>query len=103
MAAVALWCQLFFWFRLFDSLAQYVDLILTTVSDVKNFMVVLGALIVMFASGIYMLQLNRMNVLPLEGEDIALFPYEDYQGSLLWAGLFNQYLVMLGDFNMTLQ
>ena len=40
VACVVLWIQLFFWFRLFDSLAQYVDLIFSTVNDIRNFMYV---------------------------------------------------------------
>ena len=60
IALVFMWVQMFFWFRLFDSLAQYVDLILQTVNDIKHFMYVLFAIMLMFASGLYILQLNRM-------------------------------------------
>lgn len=31
LAMIFVWSQLFFWFRLFDSLAQYVDLIFQTI------------------------------------------------------------------------
>jgi len=51
---------MFFWLRLFDSLAQYVELIFETVADIKNFMVVLACLMMMFASGLYVLQINRL-------------------------------------------
>ena len=53
IAVVGLWVQMFFWFRLFDSLAQYVDLIMQTVYDIRFFMYVLFALMLMFGSGIY--------------------------------------------------
>jgi len=52
IAVVSLWIQMFFWFRLFDGLAQYVDLIFSTVYDIRNFMYVLFALMLMFGSGL---------------------------------------------------
>ena len=52
IGVVALWIQLFFWFRLFDSLAQYVDLIFSTVSDISKFMYVLLTVMLMFGSGL---------------------------------------------------
>ena len=55
LAMIGLWSQLFFWFRLFDSLAQYVDLIFQTVEDIGNFMTVLISLVLMFMSGFYMI------------------------------------------------
>lgn len=60
IAMICLWSQLFFWFRLFDSLAQYVDLIFQTVEDIGKFMTVFIALVFMFMNGFYMIQLNRM-------------------------------------------
>ena len=55
IAMVALWFQLLLWFRLFDSLAEYVDLIFQTVHDIKNFMYVLLAVMLMFGSGMYLI------------------------------------------------
>ena len=47
--------QLFFWLRLFSSLAQYVELILMTFSDIKYFMSVLILFLVMFFLGFFMI------------------------------------------------
>mmetsp|Transcript_28775 Transcript_28775/g.38367 ORF Transcript_28775/g.38367 Transcript_28775/m.38367 type:complete len:155 (+) Transcript_28775:245-709(+) len=55
IAIICMWVQMFFWFRLFDSLAQYVDLIFQTVNDIRNFMIVLFAIIITFMSGFYMI------------------------------------------------
>ena len=52
---ICLWSQLFLWFRLFDSLAQYVDLIFQTISDIREFITVLIAIVFMFLSGFYMI------------------------------------------------
>ena len=62
IAVVALWSQMFLWFRLFDSLAQYVDLIFQTVYDIRNFMYVLLGVMLMFGSGMYLIQINRISV-----------------------------------------
>ena len=60
IGCVALWTQMFFWMRLFDSLAQYVDLIIQTVEDIQNFLGVMLELLFMFGSGLYLLNLNRL-------------------------------------------
>ena len=60
IAVVTTWSQMFLWFRLFDSLAQYVDLIFQTVYDIRNFMYVLLAVMLMFGSGMHLLQINRI-------------------------------------------
>ena len=59
IAFVAMYWQFFFWLRLFSSLAQYVDLIVSTVSDILYFLAVLAIFMVMFFTGFYMIQLNR--------------------------------------------
>ena len=61
IGAFSLWLQLFFWFRLFDSLAQYVDLIFETIKDIKNFMIVLGCIMAMNGSALYLIQINSLN------------------------------------------
>ena len=35
VACVLMWFQLFFWMRLFDSTAQYVDLVIETIIDIS--------------------------------------------------------------------
>ena len=60
IAIVLVWMQLLFWFRLSDNLSQHVDLISNTIADIGGFMFVLGTFLLMFSSGFYMLQLNRL-------------------------------------------
>ncbi len=51
---------MFYWLRLFDRTARYVDLIIETVYDIWVFSAILVLLLLMFGSGVYMVQLNRM-------------------------------------------
>jgi len=55
LGLVFIWFQLFFWLRIFESLAHYVDLILETAADIKYFMIVLGVFGLSFLSGFYMI------------------------------------------------
>ena len=86
MAVVALWIQMFFWFRLFDNLAQYVDLIFQTTYDIKNFIFVLLSLMFMFGSGLYLLNINR-SMYPNVNDPI--YPYEESFGSMFSASMYN--------------
>lgn len=64
MAALGLlgiWMELFNWLRLFDSSAQYVDLIKETIQDIGYFMLVFMELMLMFMVIFYMLQINRVD------------------------------------------
>ena len=54
-----LYIQFFFWLRISDSLAQYVDLILATYQDMKLFISFLFLFIVMFSTAFFMIELNR--------------------------------------------
>ena len=55
ISTVLIWVQLIFWFRLSDSLAHHVDLIIATIEDIGGFIFVLLTFLMMFASGFYML------------------------------------------------
>ena len=55
VALVALYWQFFYWLRISETLAQYVDLIEMTFSDIANFMKVLILFLLMFFSGFYMI------------------------------------------------
>ena len=70
LGIVSLWFQLFLWFRLFDSLAQYVDLIWETIKDIRFFIYVLLALMLTFGSGLFMLQINRVTLPLYDSEPI---------------------------------
>ena len=55
-----MWVQMFFWLRLFDSMAQYVDLIIETVIDISELLKLLTLLVLMLSSDFYLVQVNRM-------------------------------------------
>ena len=97
VAVILLWSQMFLWFRLFDSLAQYVDLIFETVKDIRHFMTVLGAIMFMFQCAFYMIEINRLT-LP-EGAQEPVYEVSTDDSSLFGAGIFNQYMLLLGDIN----
>jgi hypothetical protein len=52
---IALWIGLYYWLRLFDGLAVYVNLIRETLKDITNFMLILMICIFMFANALYCL------------------------------------------------
>lgn len=54
LALVQLWEQMFYWLRLFDRTARYIDLIIDTVRDIGIFTLILLLLLILFASGVYM-------------------------------------------------
>ena len=94
MASVLLWTQLFFWLRLFDSSAQYVDLIVDTLLDISDFTKMLLLLLIMFSSGFTIIQFNRM-----ENSLDPVFPYHDDTGfNLFMQAVLFQYKMLLGDF-----
>ena len=75
---VQLWVQMFYWLRLFDRTARYIDLIIDTVRDIGIFALILLLLLILFASGIYMIQLNRMH---FAGDETQyLFDYDQDTG-----------------------
>ena len=82
VAAFFTWWQLLFWTRLFDSTAKYWDLIIQTVIDILPFMGILIVLLLMFNSGLYVIQFNRY----LANDD-TLFPYEEGLMPMLVAGI----------------
>jgi len=55
LSLLGIWLQMFLWFRLFDRLAFYVDLINETIYDILFFILVFLELMVMFMMVFYML------------------------------------------------
>lgn len=96
MASVMLWFQLFFWLRLFDFTAQYIDLITTTLRDISKFVVVLFIVVVSFTTGFYILQINRV-VNDYNGLEDPLFPYDE-ETNIFYESFMFQYKLLLGDF-----
>lgn len=77
VAGMMLWVQILFWLRLFDSTAQYVSLVMRTVSNIFSFMIVLLMFMFAFGTAMYLLQMNRI----YEGqeEDGLLYPFQPGQ------------------------
>ena len=69
---------MFFWLRLFDRTARYIDLIIDTVKDIGIFTLILLLLLALFATGNYMIQLNRMHFPGTETQ--YLFDYDQDTG-----------------------
>lgn len=96
LGATIFWVQMFFWFRIFDSLAQYVDLIFQTAFEIRNFMFVLVSLLFMFGSGLYLIQINRMSP---HVQDSQIYNFDgETDKSLFFYSMFRQYFILLGDF-----
>jgi len=57
------WIKLFYWMRLFDGLAFYVNLIIKTISGAGLFMFLVAQIIVAFATFFYIVNLNNAGTL----------------------------------------
>ena len=67
LAAVAnlcMWIKVFDWLRIFDDMAFFVQLIITTIYDIRSFIVILLFSYIMFGSSFYILNLG----IPADGE-----------------------------------
>ena len=65
MAAIAtlfMWFKLLYWFRLFGTASFYLRLIEETIYDMSTFLVILIAIIFMFANSLYVLNSLRISL-----------------------------------------
>jgi hypothetical protein len=93
-ACFFMWIKVFYWMRLFSSLAYYVKLIMQTLSDSFPFMTMVAIIISAFANYFYVIQNN------LHHEDPEGSYYDSYYGSGLGDVLVSVYLMgALGDFD----
>ena len=81
-----LWLQIFYWFRLFDRTASFVDLILETLWDIRWFLPVLLSLMMMFMTSFYMIQVNRLTFASSES---PVYSSSENSQSIFGAGLLN--------------
>ena len=82
------------WLRLFDNTSFYVTLIIKTIRDIGYIAVIIVIILVYIGSAMYMLQLNSDQSV----EEAAIIrPIFD---SFLVDSMVNQYLLMLGEFNL---
>ena len=77
------------WLRLFESTAFYVQLIVQTLSDITAFLILFGFAILLFTIPISLLNLSRT-------EDASLVT--PITNNTIIDGLFNQYMMSLGEF-----
>lgn len=61
-AAFFMWIKVFYWMRLFSSLAYYVKLIQQTISDSMNFMLMVFLIILSFANFFYVIDRNLVTL-----------------------------------------
>lgn len=91
-----MWIKVFYWMRLFSSLAYYVKLIMQTISDCIPFMVMVLIICLAFANYFYIADLN----LKYSGTDGNY--YNDYFDNSVVDILISMYMLgALGDFDST--
>ena len=83
--------KMFDWLRLFEKTAFYILLLSQTISDVSYFLILLVTTLMMFGVPMVVLNLNRV-----EENSIV----EDSFNIWVFDMLLNQYLVLLGEFNL---
>ena len=82
------------WLRLFDNTSFYVTLILKTIRDIGYIAVIIFIILVYIGSAMYMLQLNSDQ----SNEEAAIIT--PIFNSFVVDSMINQYLLMLGEFNL---
>ena len=81
------------WLRLFDNTSFYVTLIYRTITDIGYISLIIAIILVYIGCAMFMLQLNHS----LNTESDIISPIFD---TFIVDSALNQYLLMLGDFNM---
>jgi hypothetical protein len=90
-----MWVKVFYWMRLFKSTAPFVTLIMTTLADIKVFMIMLIIIILAFANFYYILNLNAIADKATKDK-----PYVgDYGFNGVTNALINAYFTSLGEFD----
>ena len=56
-----MWIKVFYWMRLFESLATYVNLIQRTIADCLKFMALVLIIVFSFANFFYVINLNMID------------------------------------------
>ena len=95
-AALFMWIQLCFWLRLYDGYAKYIKLIISTLKDAFDFLVIIVFLMVGFGTAFYLLQIERIYRGAIDEEEL-LYPY-DPSNFAFTQSIMNQYFILLGDF-----
>ena len=102
-ACFFMWIKVFYWMRLFSSLAYYVKLIMQTLTDSFPFMIMVAIIVFAFANYFYVI--NNNLVFGDEVDDDGNTPtyYGEYYGSSIGDVIVSIYLMgALGDFDSSL-
>lgn len=91
-----MWIQLCFWLRLKDGYAKYLELIVNTMYDAANFIVIIVYIILGCGVAFYLLQIERI-YRGAKDEDDLLYPFDPSNFSFTEA-ITHQYFILLGDF-----
>ena len=84
------WLKVFDWLRLFEGTTFYIKLVNQTFSDLTHFMILFVAVLCMFGSSMYILQLSRH---PTHYEIVS-----EIWGHFILDLIHNQYMLGLGEF-----
>jgi len=98
-----LWIKLFYWMRIFSTLAYFSSLILRTLYDIFAFGVMINIILFAFANYFYILNINAIASGPTptpEDQTLPGYRYvEEYTNHNAFDALISSYLIMLGEFN----
>ena len=95
-ACFFMWVKVFYWMRLFESLAYYVKLILQTMTDSMPFMLMVGIIVMSFANFFYVIDRNLTSYWT---EDTGISYYKSYTGHKIVDVIISVYMMgALGDF-----
>jgi hypothetical protein len=91
-----MWIKVFYWMRIFTSLAYYVNLIVQTISDSSYFMVMVMIIICAFANFFYVLNINFV------ANNIDHSYFDTYYGFMPVDAILSIYeLGVLGNYDVT--
>ena len=94
-----MWLKVFYWMRLFPSLAYYVNLIKQTIADIKNFLLMCLIILCAFANFFYVLDLNFSSE---KGESDTSY-FDTYYGFKPLDSILSIYeMGVLGNYDVTL-
>lgn len=79
-ACFFMWVKVFYWMRLFSSLAYYVKLILQTITDSMPFMLMVGIIILSFSNYFYVIDRNLTSYWDEERDGMSYYkPYTNHK------------------------
>jgi len=89
-----MWIKVFYWMRLFESLAKYVNLIQRTIADCLKFMALVLIIIFSFTNFFYVINLNMQDV---GGSYVPLYSNE----SSMLDSFLSVYFICIGMYDVS--